>query len=358
MISNLIVRHFRNLNAVDIDTSSHVNIFYGQNGSGKTSLLESIYYLGLGRSFRTNHALHIINNDANGFSVFANLYKKDQKIPMGIEKNRTGERNIKINSENITTISDLAKYLPLQLMSTISYRFFFNGPKVRRQFLDWMLFHVEQLFFSQWQLFQRILKQRNAEIKAGSPLDQITLWNKKFIRIANAIDQLRKGILVEFEPIFMKLLHQLLPKYEIKISYRRGWKQDMDLEAVLEQNLERDLQLGYTKNGPQRADLQLLIDSVPAQDILSQGQLKLTLYSFHLAQGLLLKEKTGKGPIFLIDDITSELDYEKRDCIAHVLQEIDSQIFITTLELSNLGQISQLKEINLFHVEHGEIIAK
>jgi len=358
MISNLIINHFRNIITANINTAPRVNIFYGQNGAGKTSLLECIYYLGLGRSFRTNHSSHIISRDAERFSVFAHLNKNNQKIPMGIERARTGECNIKINAENIGAVSELAKYLPLQLMSTISYRFFFNGPKIRRQFLDWMLFHVEQSFFSYWQSFQRILKQRNASIKAKLPLDQITLWDSEFISTANEIDCLRRDTLTEFEPIFMELLQQLLPKYDIQISYQRGWKRDVDLRTLLQQGLQRDLQMGFTQTGPQRADLRLLIEGIPAQDVLSQGQQKLSLYAFHLAQGLLLKKKTQQGPIFLIDDITSELDHGKRDCIAQVLQEIDSQIFITAVHLDDLGKISKLQDASMFHVEHGTIIQK
>lgn len=355
MITNLVVRHFRNLNAVDINTFSRVNIFYGQNGAGKTSLLESIYYLGLGRSFRTNHATRIINNNADSFSVFAYLTQKERQIPIGIERIRNGQRTIKINGENVTTISDLAKQLPLQLMSTISYRFFFNGPKVRRQFLDWILFHVEPTFFTQWQALQRILKQRNAAIKAGLSLQQVVLWDSAFINSADTIDQLRHTILSEFKPIFMRCLQQLLPEYQIDMNYHRGWKEEESLATILQQSLPRDRQLGYTQHGPQRADLRLTIAGTSAEDVLSQGQQKLALYAFHLAQGLLLKEKTAHGPIFLIDDITSELDHVKRDCIAQVLQEIDAQLFITVVDANSLGQISQLNEAKLFHVEHGAI---
>lgn len=358
MISDLTLHHFRNITEANIDAAPRVNIFYGQNGAGKTSLLESIYYLGLGRSFRTNHSTHIISKDSDRLQIFVNLHKDKQKIPMGLERTRAGECNIKFNGETISTLSLLAKHLPLQLMSTISYRFFFNGPKIRRQFLDWMLFHVEQSFFPHWQSFQRTLKQRNASIKTNLPVDQITLWDNEFIHTANAIDRLRRSTLAEFEPIFMSLLQQLLPNYDIRLSYQRGWKQGVDLKDLLQQGLQRDLQMGFTQSGPQRADLKLLIRGIPAQDVLSQGQQKLTLYAFHLAQGLLLKKKTKHGPIFLIDDITSELDHEKRDCIAQVLQEIDSQIFITAVHLNDLGKISELRGAKMFHVEHGRITKK
>ena len=177
ILSELRVNNFRNLTSVTIEPSPQFNILYGDNGAGKTSLLESIYYLGFGRSFRTRHTQHIIQHDMDSFSIFTYLINKGNKVPAGIERSQNGERKIKIEGESVSTLSLLAKHLPLQLMSTISYRFFFNGPKIRRQYLDWMLFHVEPSFYSKWQSFQRILKQRNAGLKAGLPRQQLRSWD-------------------------------------------------------------------------------------------------------------------------------------------------------------------------------------
>ena len=354
-IDKLTIQNFRNITAATLEFSATINAFYGKNGAGKTTVLEAMHYLSLGRSFRTNHAQHIIKHGTNQFAVFAYLLKNDLRIPIGIEKSIMGQGQIRINGETISTLSSLVKQLPTQFISAMSYRFFFNGPKVRRQFLDWLLFHVEQSFFAEWQLFQRALKQRNASIKARVPAKQIALWDEELIRSGSQIDVLRKHSLTEFEPIFIGLLKQLLPNYPIQLSYFRGWNKEKTFELALQHSLERDLQFGFTQTGPQRADIKLLIDGIPAQDVLSQGQQKLTLYAFHLAQGTMLKEKLGKGPIYLIDDVTSELDQQKQACISNVLTEIDSQVFITGVSKKDFERMFDFNQVKMFHVEQGGV---
>lgn len=353
---NLQLQSFRNLHDVQIELSPHFNIFHGQNGAGKTSLLESIYYLGLGRSFRTNQLQRIIQYNAESFSIFIQLQYNSRSIPIGIARKRNGERLMKFNGETISSISSIAKQLPIQLMSTMSYKFFSLGPKIRRQFLDWMLFHVEQSFYAKWQSLQRVLKQRNAGLKANLPPKQIISWDTELLPLADEIDRLRSNTVTLFKPFFFEILNQLLPQYPLKIIYSRGWNKDDDLANILDSNLRRDYQLGYTQFGPQRADLHFYIDGIPAQDVLSQGQQKLVLYAFHLAQGLLLKQKNGISPIYLIDDLPSELDQSKRHCVTEVLKQLDSQVFITTIDASDLGEITALENTRAFHVEHGTMV--
>ena len=356
IISELQVNRFRNLTSVTITPSPQFNIIYGENGAGKTSLLESIYYLGFGLSFRTHQAQRIIQHSADNFSVFTYLLEEEDKIPAGIERTRSGERKIKIDGESVTTLSPLAKRLPLQLMSTVSYRFFFNGPKIRRQYLDWMLFHVEQSFYPAWQSFQKVLKQRNAGLKAGLPHDQLESWNTEFAALANEIDTLRLNTIALFKPIFFRLLEQLLPEHELSLVYSRGWKENASLLTLLASEFYRDLRLGFTQQGPQRADLRVFVDSTPAEDVLSQGQQKMVLYAFHLALGLLLKQEKGISPIYLIDDLASELDQNKRSCVINVLEQLNAQVFVTgvdPLDLAGAGEHS-----TVFHVEHGTVSSR
>ena len=355
VISDLQISNFRNLSNVKIDPSERFNIFYGQNGSGKTSLLESIYYLGLGRSFRTNHAQYVIQHTAECFSVYASLKENDKPLPIGMSKARDGKRVMKINSKSVNSLSVLAKSLPLQLMSPVSYRFFFNGPKVRRQFLDWQLFHVEQSFYPQWQECQKILKQRNSGLKMRLPENQVRLWDNDFVRISNEIDQIRKKTIGELSPLFQELMQELLPSLNLSLFYSPGWDPEKALTEVLDANWYRDSKIGYTACGPQRADLQILVESAPAQDILSQGQQKLALLALNLAQGRLLKQHKGAAPIYLIDDVASELDYEKRNCIAKVLTQLDSQVFITGVSMEDLKEMAKFDNSKLFHVEQGVV---
>ncbi len=356
-LSTLKITSFRNLDSVTLEPAPQFNIFYGDNGAGKTSLLEAIYYLGLGRSFRTHLTNRIIQHQADHFSVFAELDVSGNKIPMGLERQRDGGRRIRINGETANSLSQLAHHLPIQLMSAHSHRFFHEGPKIRRQFLDWGLFHVEQTFYPLWQQLQQVLKQRNAALKKQMPAKEIRIWDKELSVIADGIHLLRKKYIGTFEPILLELLTSLLPELCLELRYYRGWNKDRDLQEVLENNLQHELLLGYTQLGPQRADLQLHVGPIPAHDYLSQGQQKLAAYALHLAQGMLLRQLTTKNLIYLIDDLPSELDLDKRRHIIEILTKLNSQIFITTILKEGLSDLPGHRDIekSMFHVKHGMI---
>lgn len=355
IIHSLQIQRFRNLTTVELETSPRFNLFYGKNGSGKTSLLEAIYYLGIGRSFRTHLVPRLIQNDAESFSIFANLYNNDHYLPLGVERLRQGDRYLKINGETAANWSSIAKQLPLRVLSAMSHRFLLDGPKIRRQFLDWLLFHVEPTFFPRWQELQQAVKQRNAALKAKLPNNQISFWDETFISAANYIDQLRQQLLIEFQPVFLQVLSSLLPEVTLEMTYYRGWGAGESLEQRLSASFSRDLQVGYTQYGPHRADLPLLLKNTPAQDVLSQGQQKLATCALHLAQGLLLQEKTGISPIYLIDDLPAELDAGKRAIVSATLHQLTTQVFVTGITVDELRDLASSKNRALFHVEHGKI---
>jgi DNA replication and repair protein RecF len=357
-INSLSITNFRNLTSVNIKPSSSFNVFYGDNGAGKTSFLEAIYFLGLGKSFRSSNINRIIQHDADSFSIFAIIENDQQQIPLGMQRSRNGSRHIKFDGESIQSLAPIAKQIPLLLISTMSYRFFHDGPKIRRQFLDWGLFHVEPSFYSLWQRLQRILKQRNMGLKSHLPSRDIAAWNLEFVEAAEAIDQLRVKLTTKLEPILLKQLNILMPELDFSLRYQRGWSKEESLLQLLENNFHRDNQLGYTYYGPQRADLQLLCQKVPAQDVLSQGQQKLSAYALQLSQGMLLKQETGNTPIYFIDDLPSELDNNKRVCVTKTLQSLGAQVFITGIELEDLRPLLNLNTIQLFHVEHGTVCVK
>ncbi|AIT62379.1 DNA replication/repair protein RecF, partial [Coxiella burnetii] len=353
-IGSLKVNQFRNLADVDITPHSQFNFFFGQNGAGKTSILESIYYLSVGRSFRTHLPQRLIQDNTDRFLIFITLYNGTQFIPLGVERDCHGDRCLRINGETASSWSLAAKRLPLCSLSAMSHRFLLDGPRVRRQFLDWLMFHVEPSFFSIWQRLQRSLKQRNASLKAKLPLGEITHWDKMLVEDGERLHQLRQNVVTEFKPLFTQMLQQFLPAYPLIGHYFRGWSEKYSLMEQLQINLKQDLQRGYTQAGPQRADFRLTLRDLPAQDILSQGQQKLVTYALHFAQGLLLKEKTGISPIYLIDDLPAELDANKRDCVIDLVNCLESQVFISGIDPN---EIRLPPHSTLFHVKHGKVAA-
>ena len=355
IIKTLNIQRFRNIFQVSLELSPSFNVFYGHNGSGKTSLLEAIFYLGLAKSFRSSNACRVINNEAESCLIRAELQTEVRLIPLGIERNRQGQRFLRKDGENVPSVFALAQELALQLITADSHVLFTEGPKLRRQFFDWGLFHVEPQFYPLWQQLQKVLKQRNAALKAKLSANEIKIWDSELVRLASAIDILRKEHLKQLYPIALNLFHTLLPELELEIRYERGWAEDEDLLNLLSQNFYRDFHIGYTQLGPQRADLLFLTHNTPLQEHLSQGQLKLAAYALHLAQGKMLQTVAQKSPIYLIDDIPSELDPRKRYLVLQVLTELQAQSFLTGINPEDLLEISHLSHSKMFHVEQGRI---
>jgi len=356
LVRFLQVDGFRNLQSVSFEPSSQFNIFYGENGAGKTSMLEAIYYLGLARSFRTSTLSRLIQTSADKLSLFARLQNATSVVPIGIERSLNGFRSIRYDGNKLTSIAPIAHLLPIQLISTDSYRYFHDGPKVRRQFLNWGLFHVEPLFFPLWQRLLQALKQRNAALKTKQPSNQVCIWDEELTETAEHIDKLRKDYVSQLQPILHQLLSSILKGIKLELRYSRGWSTEQSYLSALESNIYKDRAIGYTTTGPQRADLQLFIDDTPVQDLLSQGQQKLASYALYLAQGLHLREASAKTPIYLVDDLPSELDPEKRMLLTNVLSGLQAQVFISGITTQDLQDSIQQEDAKLFHVKQGKLI--
>lgn len=354
ILTNLTVDNFRNLIDVDLAFSSSINIFYGCNGSGKTSILEAIHYLGLGRSFRSRNVRRLINHTSDKFALVGQLFQVNQPtITVGIER-KADSSLIKIGGKASGSLVELAQLLPLQLINADSHLLLTSGPLARRQFIDWGSFHVEPLFFSYWQRANRIIKQRNANLKSARNYSDVSMWDEELETIAIWLAQQRENYINQFQPIFTTLLESLLDREDLKLHYYRGWSNESLYKDLLRASFARDQLLGYTQFGPHRADLQLKFKNVAAVEVLSQGQQKLAAYAMRIAQGLHLRQQSTKRCIFLIDDLPSELDQERRLKIIELLLCLDSQLFVTGIEIESLLQLAT-NQAKVFHVEQGSI---
>lgn len=348
--------NFRNLTTLDLDFNPAFNLFYGANGSGKSSILEAIYFLGLGRSFRTSLVSRVIQYNSDALTVFGSFKNSAQlQTTTGIEKSRSGKIKIKVGNEIGASLAELARLLPLQLLNPNSHSLIETGPKTRREFIDWGVFHVEPQFFSLWQRFQRALKQRNLCLQQNLPEPQVRAWDGELILSGQAIAAMRENYLRQLIPLIHEILQQLNETRRPVLTYYRGWDENLEFSEVLGTNFRRDIFLGYTQYGAQRADLVIKLDEMPAQDILSRGEQKLLVIAMRLAQGMLLQNLGSKKCVYLLDDLGAELDESRKSKVFQVLAQLEAQVFLTGVEASVFENLVSRHPVKLFHVEHGTV---
>jgi len=251
----------------------------------------------------------------------------------------------------------LADTLPLQLINPDSFRLLEGAPKLRRQFLDWGVFHVEHRFMSAWQRLQQALRQRNSWLRHGT-LDGASdaAWSRELSLASDEIDGYRRAYIQALKPVFETTLKALLDLDGLTLSYYRGWDKDRPLVDVLASSLERDRAMGHTQSGPQRADLRLKVGSHNAAEVLSRGQQKLVVCALRIAQGHLVSEAKRGQCIYLVDDLPSELDAQHRLALCRLLEQLNCQVFITCVDSTVLQEgWGEQTPVSMFHVEHGQI---
>jgi DNA replication and repair protein RecF len=355
ILQRIKIQNVRNINEIEIVCAPQFNLIYGENGSGKTSILEAIHLLALGRSFRSHVKSRLINHGADNLSVFGELQAEGHRIiPAGIQKFISGNTQIRLSGQDLSSIADIAALLPTQLLNPDSFDLINTGSKLRRQFIDWGLFHVKQDFYKVWAMTERILKQRNAALRQHLPRNEISIWDGEMDELAIILNTMRSEYIQDLLPVFNELASNFRDFPKVDIVYNAGWDITQNLSSQLFQSLAQDLQRGYTRLGPQRASLQIESEGQPVHDILSRGQQKLLVSMMRFAQGELLLRQTGKACLYLIDDLTSELDPGRRKELVELIKQQTGQFFITSLELKDL-EYFQDKPYKMFHVKQGRV---
>lgn len=357
-IVKLTTNNFRNLENTTIDFNPDFNFFIGKNGSGKSSLLESLFFLGHGKSFRTAKVENITNFDHKNFvvSVCDNNNKR-----FGLLKDTlAGTTDIKINGVRHTKFSELAQNIAVQIITPESFKLFFGGPKERRRFVDLGMFHVKHQFSEQWKIFTQIHKQRNACLKNNVTGQQFDYWTQQFCESCENIASLRNEYLTELKSELSVWLEILLPQFQhdISVSYLQGWNSKKALLDILALNAERELEKGHSLFGAQRFDVRFQYKGLAIENLLSRGQQKLFLLALTFAQAKLIEQVKRVKPILLIDDIGAELDENSRAAFYQSIKAVNCQVFITAIDQQALEPIIP-KDNNyyMFHVEHGRISA-
>ena len=361
-VSRLVVHNLRNLTNVDIRPSPAVNLVYGKNGSGKTSLLESVNLLTLGRSFRSHKIKPLIQEDRPELTVFGRVGEGDAGVPLGVSRARNGESVFKAQGRPVESLAELASYLPLQVINADAFSLLEGSPKVRRQFLDWLVFHVEPDFYPAWKAAQRCLKHRNTILRRGRiSTPEMAPWNQELIAQTERIQALRVACFERLKESFSALFGELDLAQGLNLSLYRGWDKELNFAQALQSGAERDIRQGFTGVGFHRADIRIKVNGQNAADILSRGQQKLLVCALKVAQGKVYERITNRKCVYLVDDLPAELDKIHRLQLVSWLEALGTQVFITGVERSALLEPwagNTRREIKVFHVERGEITSE
>jgi DNA replication and repair protein RecF len=356
-LSRLSVSHLRNIVQADIALGPGVNLVNGDNGSGKTSLLEAVYFLGSGRSFRSHRLDPVINRDAQGCTVFGVLEEGDRVQRVGVYRGRDGSRDIKVNTEVVGRASELARILPVLMLGPDTVDVLLGPPALRRRLLNWGLFHVEPRFLSDWDMATRCLKQRNALLRQHAGSDsEISVWTEQLCEVSLRLHHYRGEYFQAFATRFAVICERLSGLANVTCHYRRGWNIERELPDVYVDQLEADKKRGFTASGIHKADVELLVNGVPAVSICSRGELKVLAWALYLCQGRVSSELGGvTGLVYLVDDVAAELDAAHRGKVCSALLESGCQVIATGIELDQLLNCWGGATTKLFHVEHGDI---
>lgn len=344
----------RNILKESITPSPAINFIYGKNASGKSSFIEAIFILGRAKSFRSATIKSVINFAQNHLIVSAQtLQTNGSSSHLGIQLDGKNFE-IRINQQSKQKRSDLAYALPLQLIHPKSYELLDAGPQIRREFLDWGVFNDEEKFLPVWRKFKKALSQRNSLLKTKRT-SQINVWDKELVYYGTIVDRYRQQYLKKVKPVFIEIISQFLAIDGIDLRLVSGWDTEKEFSQILIEDLDKDLRYGFTHSGPHRADFQLLVNDRLAKDFVSRGQLKLLVMSLKLAQVQLLANEQSNIGCILIDDFAAELDVINRAKLLGYLIEMNCQVFITGTEIEDFGDLSNIKNYKMFHVEHGNI---
>lgn len=363
--------YFRNLDGVPVSFSPSMNLLFGENGSGKSSFLEAIGYLGLGRSFRVSRHQAVCAHNQNRLTVFGGLnhgLTDQEERPSERSKNiihRLGisrdiaakETRLKVDGEVVRSLSLLARHFPVSVIDPGVFDIVAGGPGKRRQFLDWSVFHVEPSFSSAWQQCQRVTSQRNQMLRNGRLDDAlIRVWDNQYVALANQVTEARREAFTQFKNAFDALLVEVETPWTdgLKLDFFPGWDISQSLAEVLIQHREQEQRMGHTLYGPNRADVRMRFQGRPVSETFSRGQQKTLVILMKIAQGMVLNT-LGKQVTFLLDDINAELDGEHRAMLAEKLRELRCQVFLTSIEQPQPQALWRhtMPDFKMFHVEHG-----
>lgn len=359
-VTRLDIAGLRRFRQVRLQPGPGLNLLTGDNGAGKTSVLEALHLMAYGRSFRGRVRDGLVGPPGDAVEVFVEW--ETPGSDGGTRRRRAGLRHTgqswegRLDGEPVESLGALCSALAVVTFEPGSHVLVSGSGEPRRRQLDWGLFHVEPDFLGLWRRYSRALRQRNALLKARSRDGQLQSWEHELALAGEPLGRYRRHYLEALQPHLQELVAELLPAAGgVRLAYLPGWRgHELSLADALLLARDRDLATGHTSVGPHRGDWRIDYEALPGRESLSRGQAKLTALALLLAQARYHARVRGHWPVVALDDLGSELDRSHQAGVLRMLADSGAQVLITGTEappaLAALGL-----DVAMFHVERGEL---
>lgn len=365
LIKNIQLKNFRNLQIpTQLDWSSNVNILVGNNAQGKSNLLEAIYFLSTGKSFRTGNDAELIHWNKSRAYLKATLYNKHHQFQLESNLFKQSHKEFLLNQNKVSKIQEATKYFTTVLFAPEDLSLVKGGPAERRKFLNNEISQVSVRYADQLKKYRKILAHRNNNLKNNIFGSQQEVWNEQLIKTGSYIIKRRLETVEKLKPLSRLLSRKITAGREnLEIQYLStvGTLDKscsiQDIEVMFAEALQRTRNEEKLKRitlvGPHRDDLLIKVNGLNIRSFGSQGQQRTASLALKLAEIEFIKSETGEYPVLLLDDVFSELDNSRKKYLVNTVMD-KIQTFITSTELSGInGELTDNAKV--FRVESGNI---